>query len=157
MSKENKKAITKLYYEDGYTLGRDKLFNILHKKMKGTGPIQVQINYWLKNQKIEQLFRGTRKAGDMDAFRPIKPLSSLSADLIDFTNKALRQYRYILVVIDNFSRYMWTRATTGKTADKIGVAMASIIESIIKEFDTKPSYILSDDGPEFKKGNISRF
>ena len=28
MSKENKKAITKLYYEDGYTLGRDKFVDV---------------------------------------------------------------------------------------------------------------------------------
>ena len=43
----------------------------------------------------------------------------MSMDLIDFNGRS--DLRYILVVIDNFSRYMMTVALTDKTAAKTAV------------------------------------
>jgi len=146
----NETRMKKLYYEDGFTLGRDTLYSVLKEKFPKDPPSKKTVGTWLKNQKIQQLFRGARNSGGAGSFKPISPWHSLSADLIDFTNKPARQWRYILVVIDNFSRFIHTRKMTGKTAEKTAKAMEDILESIKSKFGKVPTYVLSDDGPEFK-------
>ena len=69
------------------------------------------------------------------------------ADLIDYKKYMWynRPYRYILVVIDSFSRYAWTRALKTKTA----VESAKALESILDEMPHKPRFFASDQGNEF--------
>ena len=129
----NEKRMKKLYYEDGFTLGRDTLYSVLKEKFPNDPPSKKQVGTWLRNQKIQQLFRGARRSGGAGSFTPVRPWHSLSADLIDFTNKPAKQYRYILVVVDNFSRFMHTRKLTGKTAVKTAKAMGDIIDTIKKK------------------------
>ena len=64
------------------------------------------------------MYRPTRRSGGVSIFKPTSPFASMSVDLIDFTNKPARQFRYILVAIDNFSRFLYVEAITGKTAEK---------------------------------------
>ena len=167
MSKKMKEYMEKLYYEDGYTLGKDTLFSVLEAKQqeakeKGKKleiPTRIQLQHWLNSQELQQRFRGTRKGGEVGEFKATDPLRSLSADLLDFQNKPARQFRYVLVVVDNFSRYMWTRPMTGKTAEKTAKGMDSILDEVEKKRatilpDADSGYILSDDGPEFKSDYI---
>ena len=69
------------------------------------------------------------------------------ADLIDYKKYLWhnRPYRYILVVIDAFSRYAWTRALKTKTASE----SAKALESILDEMPHKPRFFASDQGNEF--------
>ena len=69
------------------------------------------------------------------------------ADLIDYKKYLWhnRPYRYILVVIDAFSRYAWTRALKTKTASE----SAKALESILDEMPYKPRFFASDQGNEF--------
>ena len=66
-------------------------------------------------------------------------------DLVDYGVKNNRGYRYILVVIDNFSKYGWPipmknkYATTNKEA----------FEQIVTTSKRKPNLIETDDGKEF--------
>ena len=141
--------LSKLYYEEGYTLGRDAIYSVLKKEYKKP-PSKKDISEWLSKQKLNQVYAQTRKGGSVQSFKPTKPFESLSADLIDFTNKPAQQFRYILVVIDNFSRYMYVEAMTGKTATKTAKAMAKILEKVEEERGRRPRYVQADDGPEFK-------
>ena len=93
---------------------------------------------WLKQQKIAQLYAQTRKGGVTDTFKPTKPWYQMSMDLIDFTNKPGRSgMRYILVVIDNFSRYMMTLALTDKTAAKTAVGLRKVLDKVKSEFGNR--------------------
>lgn len=59
--------------------------------------------------------------------------------------KENRGFRYILVVIDCYSKYVWTRAIKSKTA----VEVVSAIGDIIQEANYIPKNIQSDQGSEF--------
>jgi len=147
--------LSKLYYRDGFTLGRDALWTLL----KETQPDAKRgyVDRWLKDQKVHQIYKTTRKSKGVVSFTPIRPIQSLSVDLIDFTNKpASGNMRYILVLVDNFSRFMWAKGISDKTSEKTAKAMSVLLDKIKKEYGSSypPSYILSDDGSEFKKDYI---
>ena len=69
------------------------------------------------------------------------------ADLIDYKKYMWynRPYRYVLVVIDAFSRYAWTRPLKTKTA----LESAEALDSILSEMPFKPRFFASDQGNEF--------
>ena len=73
------------------------------------------------------------------------------ADLIDYKKHQWhnRPYRYILVVIDCFSRYAWTRALKTKTAEE----SANALDSIFSEMPHSPRFFASDQGNEFSIAN----
>jgi len=150
ISSQSEKRLKKLYYEDGYTLGRDTLFSIVKQKYPSTHPSRREIAEFLKNQKLQQVYTKAKKPNSVSSFKPVRPIHSLAADLIDFSKKRSLHYGYILVVIDTFSRYMWTRPLSNKTHVVVGKAMSSILDDIEKKYDKMPTYILSDDGSEFK-------
>ena len=153
MTKKQSDLIAKVYYKDGYVLGRQHLFDYLKTNYKNF-PSERQVGRWLKDQKLNQLYEPTRKGGSVQSFKPTTPFNSMSADLIDFTNKPAQQYRYILVVIDNFSRFMFVQPLTSKTAKTTAKGMEMILNKLKREFNKVPRYILGDDGSEFKGAYI---
>ena len=83
-------------------------------------------------------------------------------DLIDYGVKNNRGYRYVLVCVDNFSKYGWTIPIKNKYATTIKEAL----EQIITTSKRKPNLIETDDGKEFankifetylKSQNIKRY
>lgn len=62
-----------------------------------------------------------------------------------------RGYRYILVVIDCYSKYMWTRPIKNKTGREVTEAM----EDIIREAGYTPTNLQSDNGTEFYNRSFS--
>ena len=116
-----------------------------------------QVGAWLETQKLYQLYKPTKISRGYASFTPVFPLQSCSVDLIDFQNKpSFGNYRYILVLIDNFSRFMWARAMKDKTSVRMNYGTPAAMRSILEEIrgyygaDNFPSYILGDDGSEFK-------
>ena len=101
------KILKKYYYEDGYTFGRDALFKLLKEDLPAKHPSKRDINKWLKSQKLHQLYKQTRKGGTTDRFRPSYPWKDTAIDLVDFSNKQANFQKYIMVFIDNFSRFMY--------------------------------------------------
>ena len=73
------------------------------------------------------------------------------ADLIDYKKHQWenRPYRYILVVIDCFSRYAWTRPLRTKTAEE----SANALNSILSKMPYRPRFFASDQGNEFSIAN----
>ena len=71
-----------------------------------------------------------------------------SLDILDLKNYGTennREYRYVLVTIDNFSKYGWTIPLKYKNAQTI----KNSFENIIKNSKRKPNLIESDRGKEF--------
>ena len=66
-------------------------------------------------------------------------------DLKDYGPENNRGYRYVLVTIDNFSKYGWTVPLKNKNAQTI----KDSFENILKNSKRKPNLIESDRGKEF--------
>ena len=63
----------------------------------------------------------------------------------DYGPKNNREYRYILVVVDNFSKFGWTIPLKNKYAQSITDAFSQII----KTSKRKPNLLETDDGKEY--------
>lgn len=125
-------AISDEYYTKKFVLGRDKLY----QHMKDNYPQFVgtinnfdsrdDIGDWLKFQPVNTIHAKQRKPRNIDHFKPRKPFHSISVDLIDYSKNGssytdpstnvTHVYYYILVVIDNYSRYMWAFPLRRKTS-----------------------------------------
>lgn len=147
------RLMAKVYYSDGYTLGRDGFFHYLSTKYK-RHPSRRQVAAWLSKQELQQLYAPTRKGGVSDFANPKKPWQEIAVDLIDFVNKPVGKLKYILVLIDMFSRYMYTEAVTEKTAKKVSVSLEKILKKIKDDWKGEVKSMLSDDGGEFKSETI---
>ena len=71
--------------------------------------------------------------------------SSDLLDMNDYDIKNNKGYRYILVVIDNFSKFAWTIPLKNKYAQSITDAFSQII----KTSNRKPNLLETDDGKEY--------
>lgn len=160
VSDKHAKILSKLYYKDGMTFGRDALYHHLKTLYPDGSPQEKDrpprrvVMKWLSKQKLQQEFAQTRSGGTTNYFVPTKPFKSMSIDLIDFNFKPSGNLRYIIVLVDNFSRKMFTTPITAKTAEKSAKGMEKLFEQIKTQngqtaFDSI-KYINSDDGSEFK-------
>ena len=77
------------------------------------------------------------------------PRQIFMADLIEYSQPGLKHanggYKYILVVIDCFSKMLWTRPMKKKDKNSTSEAFQSILSSM----DNHPNTIITDDGLEF--------
>ena len=79
------------------------------------------------------------------------PFHTISADLIDYQMIAgsNNNYKYILTVIDCFSRFVYARPLKRKTAEEV----ASQLDDIISNMQYVPRFFTSDKGLEFDARN----
>lgn len=156
VSERDAKILSDLYYKEGMTFGRDALYHHLKKLYPNEKdrPSRRTVMKWISKQKLAQQFSQTRSGGTTNYFVPVSPFHSMSVDLIDFNFKPSGNLKYIIVLVDNFSRKMFTAPITGKTADKTTKGMEKIFKKIKdthgQEALDKIKYINSDDGSEFK-------
>ena len=79
-----------------------------------------------------------------------------SSDLLDMNDYGIKNnkgYRYILVVIDKFSKFGWTIPLKNKYAESITDAFSQIIKTSRR----KPSLLETDDGKEYVNKLLSEF
>ena len=79
------------------------------------------------------------------------PFHTISADLIDYQMiaRSNNNYKYILTVIDCFSRFVYARPLKRKTAQEV----ASQLDDIISNMQFVPRFFTSDKGLEFDSRN----
>ena len=174
---EAAKVLEQLYYGEKYLYGRDGLFYIVQqRKDLKVKPTEGEIRDWLAKQKLNQLYKGTRRGGTDAFFVPTFPWHHISIDLIDFSGKpAFLQeskpdvpkgvYKYILSVLDNYSRMLYTQPMKNKEASTTARALDTVLNRIKKDYPkgviAKPEpkkfgRCLMDDGSEFKgKGDVT--
>ena len=84
------------------------------------------------------------------------PFQIFMADLIEYTQPGYRHanggYKYILLVIDCFSKYVWT--VPMKKKDKQSSAEA--MDKILSNLDNHPNTIITDEGLEFYNNAINQ-
>ena len=79
--------------------------------------------------------------------------SSDLLDMNDYGSKNNKGYRYILVVIDNFSKFGWTIRLENKFSQSITDAFSEIIKSS----NRKPNLLETDDGKEYVNKIFNEF
>ena len=79
--------------------------------------------------------------------------SSNLLDMNDYGIKNNKGYRYILVVIDNFSKFGWTTPLKNKYAQSITDAFSEIMKSS----NRKPNLLETDDGKEYVNKIFNEF
>ena len=119
--------------------GVDKLYRAVSPRHRR------QVLEWLKSQRAYTLHKPARKKFATRPTRTSHHNSQWQADLNDMITYRDGSYRYILTVVDIFSRYAWARAL--KT--KMGEEMVQAFKSIFKE-GSSPHYLQTDQGREFE-------
>ena len=119
---------------------------VFYKKIRSLyiGITREQAGEFLKNQEPYQL----TKSSTHRTSKPIiatYPNQLYCIDLIDMNQFIEGKYRYILSVIDVFSRKCFLEAITQKTPKNIMNAFKNIIKNAIE-----PKYIICDNGTEFQ-------
>ena len=141
IDKQTEKELEKLFYEDKYMFGRDKLYKIAINK--GINISRRQVYDWLKKQEIHQLYFPAEKSKELQSTVLNKPHDQIGIDLIDMQNYEFNNYKYILTGIDLFSKKGYVVALKDKSQREVNKG----IREIIKE--SNPRSIRSDNGSEF--------
>ena len=118
-----------------------KKLKALGEKFKKNDPEKQQIIY------ERNLFKTTKKfyaANKIDVYHIDEILSLDILDLKGYCPKNNRGYRYVLVIIDNFSKFVWTVFLKNKNAQTI----KDLFENIIAN-SKKTILIESDRGKQF--------
>ena len=107
---------------------------------------RINVKQWLKGQDAYTLHKPVHYKFKRNKVIVSGIDSQWDLDLIDMIKyrQSNDGYQYILVAIDIFSRYAWTRALKTKTGKDVKVALNEIFQ------DRKPSTIRTDKGSEFK-------
>ena len=74
-------------------------------------------------------------------------------DIVDYGSKNNKGYRYLLVVIDKFSKFGWVVTLKNKFAQTI----TDEVSNIINKSKRKPKLIETDDGKEFDNRTFNDF
>ena len=126
---------------DGYQRGLAS-----NKKSQGSGVADnnvIKQNIQLADELHKPIIRKFKKRKVYSSFRD----NIWGADLADMQliSKFNKGFRFLLCVIDVFSKYAWVVPLK----DKIGISIVNAFQIILKEFKRKPNKIWVDTGSEF--------
>lgn len=104
---------------------------------------------------IEELHRGARKSFPRRHYVMRGVNDTFQADLVEMIpwSNQNNGYRYILMVIDVFSKLAWAKELKNKTGEEVSKAMSSIFE---KNSNNTPRNLHTDQGKEFYNQSFQR-
>lgn len=134
-------------YADPQVMGKSILTFHRYLASKYVNIKRKDVKAFLENQ-------NTYRITKPQVFRVNKPITSLfpnslwAIDLIDmlYLSKSNYEYRYIINVVDVFSRKIWLEKIKYKTAKQIAESFRKIIERA----GITPDHLMMDNGTEFK-------
>ena len=148
--------LSNLYYDPkqpGAFSGVNKFF----EKVRRDGKWKIsrqRLSQWLQNQDAYSLHRSAKKRFKRNKVITSGLLSQLDADLCDVSNisKFNSNTKFILVVIDCFSRYAWLEPIRDKTSSSVVNAFRLIFKKMCK----RPFVVRTDKGFEFTNCQLQR-
>jgi transposase InsO family protein len=144
--------LKKIFYDPLHPAGYGTVKN-LHNAVKDQGISKRQIVKWLQKQKTYTLHKPVRKKFPRRQVEVRQIDQQFQADLADMSNisEYNRGIRYLLVVIDSFSRYCWVVPINNKRPKTIIAAFKKILK------ERQPDCIYTDNGTEFKNKDFKAF
>lgn len=147
MNIDNK--LQKLYYntKTGFT-SSNKLYKQARKN--NIDVTQKQINEFLNNQSVVQLFKEIKKPKEFSSIVAKGIKDEYQMDIMIYDRYEYNKYKYILVIIDIHSRYAEARAMTNRNN-------TTIMDNIKSIFNTmgKPKIIACDN--EFNTNEFNKY
>ena len=128
---------------DGYQRGlASMVYKFFDKKSKGSGIVANEPNYQLENELHKPIIRKFKKRKGYSVFRD----NIWGVDLADMQSlsKYNKGIKYLLCIIDLFSKYTWVVPIK----DKKGTSIVNAFKKLISE-GRKPNKIWVDQGSEF--------
>lgn len=135
--------LRKLYYnpKEGF-ISKDKLYSkVKESKLDLT---YTDVDKFYKAQAVNQVMKPIRKSKYFNSICALYPHNIYQMDIIIYDRYTYHNYKYILVVIDIYSRYVDARAMTNRRMETI----IENFEDILKDMGT-PDIIQCDN--EFNK------
>ena len=122
------------------------VYKFFDKKSEGSGIVNnnmVKQNIQLAKELHKPIIRNFKKRTACSGFKD----NVWGADLADvqLINKFNKGFRFLLCVIDSFSKYSWVV----HLKDKKCVSIVNGFQKILKEFNQKPNKIWINKGSEF--------
>ncbi|XP_052814229.1 uncharacterized protein LOC128241339 [Mya arenaria] len=139
-----------IYYDPSHAAsfaGTQKLFKVLQREGKYKLGMH-RIRKFLHDQESYSLHKPVRRRFQRNHVISAGKDDVWMADLIDMVKfeKWNDAYKYILLVIDTFSKYVWLRPLRRKTGREVADAFADIFEQSGRD----PAKQITDKGQEFK-------
>ena len=132
-----------------------KKFNQLYEDIRSTPSFSAKIEQFLRSNDLHSKFRRVVKR-KFPRRRIIArfPFELFQADLIEYPKYKYqnKHFVYCLVIIDCFTRFVWTKPMKTKS----GVETARAFDSILKELDEYPINLITDAGLEFFNSDVAR-
>lgn len=145
----NYENLKKLYYNPETGLqSADKLYR--KAKELGLNVTHKQIKDFLSKQFSAQVFKQTKKNKVYSSIVASGPRANYQIDLMIYDRYQYKQFRYILVVIDVYSRYLSAVPLTGRKLSSIITKLHEIFEKM-----GVPQNINCDN--EFNKGEFNKW
>lgn len=139
--------LSEVYYNIKHPAG----FGSIQKLVKTTGQSQKKVKAWLKAQPTYTLHKQARKRYPTRKYVVHDIDEQWQADLaeVGLIAKDNEGYRFILTVIDIFSRYAWARPLKSKRGEDVAVAFKSIFDE-----GRIPRRVQTDQGKEFENRHV---
>ena len=113
------------------------------------------VKKWLQGERTYTLHKASRKRYNTRRYKVKAPHWLWQTDLVEMISYANvnKGYRYLLTVIDVFSRKAWARPIKRKT----GTNITDAFKDIIQQERQSPKRLQSDDGKEFKNATFQHY
>lgn len=149
------KFLKKIYYDVRHPAGYSSIAN-LRKAALAAGFADAswgKIKKWLSRQETYTLFKQARKKFKRNSVPAVGLHYQYEADLADMTKYASDNdgYKFILTVLDTFSRYGWSEPVKSKSARDVGEALSRILAKA-----PHPEIFRSDKGGEFVNRKVKK-
>jgi hypothetical protein len=149
LTEEKHFKLSDIYYKQGAKFGVQKLFKLVQQEYPQLRITRNNVNEWLKKQEEHQKNQPVKRIRHTKSIKSNNKHELLQIDLIDYSqNASPNQNKYIVMIIDVYSRYLWAYATKSKNSNKI----AETFEKFLNEIDTSKypiKKIQTDKGGEF--------
>lgn len=111
------------------------------------------VNQWLQGQSAFTLHKSVWKRGFPTRAYKVSGMDELwQADIMEmlpFAAKVNNGYRYVLTIIDVFSRYAWAVPLKSKSGSEVAAAFEKVLKRQLGDEHVVPRYIQTDEGKEF--------
>jgi len=143
------KKLKSIYYDIKNPAG----FSSITKLVKASGYSKKKVKEWLKAQPTYTLHRQARKRYPTRKYVVHDIDEQWQADLADVSLLAQQNngYRFLLCVVDIFSRYAWVRPLRTKTGKEVAAAFKDIFDE-----GRIPKRVQTDQGKEFENRDVLR-
>ena len=134
------------------TLTNQQAFNQVYHDLAQPGSFTRKIAKYLRQNQTHSLHKPRRKKFKRRRIIVYYPYQIIEMDLIDMRNLSgnNRNFKYILLTIDLFSKKIWLR----KMKTKSGPETADAIKSVINDMEYPPQTVIFDEGLEFYNKHV---